>query len=95
MADPTQAQTYLAVLDDGHRIERIVGCCARAASGHAAAAPPSSAMNSRRLLIRYLIGAGEQRRRHRQTERLCGPEIDNEFDFRDLLYRQISRFLAV
>jgi hypothetical protein len=31
MADPTQAQTYLAVLDDGHRIERIAGCRARAA----------------------------------------------------------------
>src|SRR5258707_6569620 len=27
----------------------ILGCCARAASGHATAAPPSSDMNSRRL----------------------------------------------
>jgi hypothetical protein len=27
----------------------IVGCCARAASGHAAAAPPKSVMNSRRF----------------------------------------------
>src|SRR5262245_55694644 len=31
-------------------ITGIVGCCARAASGHAAAAPPSSVMNSRRLM---------------------------------------------
>ena len=29
-------------------ITGIVGCCARAASGHAAAAPPSSVMNVRR-----------------------------------------------
>ena len=29
----------------------IVGCCARAASGHATAAPPRSVMKSRRLLI--------------------------------------------
>jgi hypothetical protein len=28
----------------------IVGCCARAASGHAAAAPPRSVMKSRRLI---------------------------------------------
>ena len=28
----------------------IVGCCARAASGHAAAAPPNSVMNWRRLI---------------------------------------------
>src|SRR5215204_7131668 len=28
----------------------LIGCCARAASGHAAAAPPSSVMNSRRLM---------------------------------------------
>jgi hypothetical protein len=31
-------------------IMRIVGCCARAASGHAAAAPPSSVMNARRFM---------------------------------------------
>src|SRR6266545_6265288 len=31
-------------------ITGIVGCCARAASGHVAAVPPSSVMNSRRLI---------------------------------------------
>jgi hypothetical protein len=31
-------------------ITGIVGCCARAASGHAAAALPSSVMNARRLM---------------------------------------------
>src|SRR5262245_31959768 len=39
----------------GHPAERegskaIVGCCARAASGHPAAAPTTSVMNSRRLI---------------------------------------------
>ena len=28
----------------------MIGCCARAATGHAAAAPPSSVMNSRRFI---------------------------------------------
>ena len=35
-------------------ITGIVGCCARAASGHAAAAPPSSVMNSRRFMAPLL-----------------------------------------
>src|SRR6516165_7779406 len=30
-------------------VRTLVGCCARAASGHAAVAPPTSVMNSRRL----------------------------------------------
>jgi hypothetical protein len=33
-----------------HPITGIVGCCARAASGHAAAAPPRSEMISRRRM---------------------------------------------
>ena len=30
-----------------------------------------------------------------EAERLGGPEIDHELDFRDLLYRQIGRLLAL
>ena len=39
--------------DPGHNIPitDIVGCCARAASGHATAALPSIAMRSRRLTV--------------------------------------------
>jgi hypothetical protein len=39
----------LGDLESRYPITGIVGCCARAASGHAAA-PPSSVMNSRRLM---------------------------------------------
>jgi hypothetical protein len=33
-------------------------------------------------LFDHLIGAGEQRGRHRQAQRLGGLEIDREFDLR-------------
>jgi hypothetical protein len=46
-------------------------------------------------LFDHLIGAGEQRGRHRQAQRLGGLEIDREFDLRRLLDRQIGWLLTL
>src|SRR5215831_16304267 len=43
----------------------------------------------------HLISAGEDRRRDRQAERLCGVEIDNQLEPRRLLDRQIARLGAL
>ena len=39
----------------------------------------------------HLIGAGEQRRRHAQADRLGGLEIDRELEFGGLHDRQVGR----
>jgi hypothetical protein len=45
-------------------------------------------------LFDHLVGAGEQRWRHVEAERLGTLEVDNELEFSRLLNRQITRFLA-
>src|SRR5262249_17414155 len=47
--DGRSAAYHCAVVAPRSPTTSIVGCCARAASGHATAAPPRSVMNSRRL----------------------------------------------
>ena len=42
-------------------------------------------------LFDHLVGAGEQRRCHRDTERLRSREIDRELEFSWLLYWQVGR----
>src|SRR5262245_38740281 len=46
------------------------------------------------LLFDHLVGAGEQRRRRLDAERLSGVEVDDQLDFRGLLDRQIAGLLA-
>ena len=69
------------------------GCCARAAIGQAAA-PPRSVMSSRRLTFDHLVGAGEQRQRHGEAERLGGGEVDDPIKFGRLFDRDVGRLGA-
>jgi len=51
-------------------------------------------MNWRRSFD-HLVGAAEQRKRHRQTESIRGLEIDDQLDFRGLHDRQLGGLLAL
>ena len=48
-----------------------------------------------RRLFDHLVGAAEQRPRNGEAERLCGLEVDDQFDFRRLHHRQVGRLLAL
>jgi hypothetical protein len=50
---------------------------------------------SKRILFDHLVGAADERQRDSETERLGGLEVDDQFDFRRLLDRQITRLLAL
>jgi hypothetical protein len=46
-------------------------------------------------LLNDLVGATEQWEREGEAKRLCGLEVDDQFNPGDLLHWQVSRFLAV
>src|SRR5262245_66462215 len=63
---------------------------ARICDGEVSFEPPS-----RFTSLDHLVGAAEERDRDCETERLGGLHVDDEFDFRRLLHRQVRRVLAL
>src|SRR5262245_65575842 len=70
----------------------------RTRSGHTAP-PPGTVMNSRRFMAArsfdHFVGAGEQRRRHFEAERLRGRQVDHKLVLCRRLHRQVGRLLAL
>src|SRR4051794_39203011 len=55
---------------------------------------PDSAVRQKGLLFDHLVGAGEQRRWHREPERLSGREIYDQLELGRLLDREVGGLRA-
>jgi len=55
----------------------------------------TNAVQQKSPLFDHLVGAAEQRERDGKAERLGGFHIDNQLDFRGLLYWQFSGLVAL
>jgi hypothetical protein len=50
--------------------------------------------SKQRLLFDHLVGATRERKRNRDPKRVSGLEVQEQLDFRGLLYRQLARLFA-
>ena len=75
-------------------ITGIVGCCARAASGHAAA-PPRSVMNSRRIHSITSSAVASRVGGTVEAEHPGGLEVDDQLELGRLHDRQVRRLRAL
>src|SRR5262245_3966482 len=64
------------------------------ASGHARRQNFCTAQTTAATSFDHLVGAGEQRRRHVERERLCGGQIDDELELGRLLDWNIGRLCS-
>ena len=83
-----------AFFDRNPMVGSLPACCERAASGHAKAAPLRS-VEVRAVSFNHLVGEQHHGLWDRQPKRLRSLEVDDQFVFGRLLYRQVSRLLAL